>query len=140
MRTRSGPVAGVSSIYRDEQVSEHLWRYGRQLRDGIRAVAKRHGVQANIRMDGPAISLNYVTLDRNGQASMPFRTLLAQELIARGVMMPWIAVSLAHGAAELEKTLEAFDGALAVYAKALQDGVDKHLIGPAIKPVFRTHN
>ena len=91
-------------------------------------------------MEGPAVALNYVTHDASGQLSLPMRTLFAQEMLKHGVMMPWLAVSQAHGQAELNLTLQAFDGALAVYARALNEGVEAHLHGPAIKPVFRTHN
>lgn len=61
-------------------------------------------------------------------------------MLRRGVMMPWIAFSQAHGEAELALTAEALDGAFQVYARALEDGPERHLIGPAVKPVFRTHN
>jgi len=54
--------------------------------------------------------------------------------------MPWIAVSLAHGNAELEMTLTAADKALEIYRKALAEGIDKYLQGPAVKPVFRKYN
>jgi glutamate-1-semialdehyde 2,1-aminomutase len=37
-------------------------------------------------------------------------------------------------------TREAADAALAVYRKALDEGVASWLQGPAIKPVFRTTN
>jgi glutamate-1-semialdehyde 2,1-aminomutase len=66
--------------------------------------------------------------------------LLSQELIKRGVMMPWIAVSQSHGDTELRFTLDAIDGALKVYAQALDSGVENFLHGPAIRPVFRSHN
>lgn len=91
-------------------------------------------------MDGPAISLNYLTKDKAGAMSLEFRTLFSQEMINRGVLMPWIAVSLAHGDTELDMTMEAARGALEVYARALEDGVDKYLAGDAIKPVFRKYN
>lgn len=68
------------------------------------------------------------------------RTLLAQEMLRRGVMMPWIAFSQAHGPNELALTIEALDGAMAVYARALTDGTDCLLEGPAVRPVFRSHN
>jgi glutamate-1-semialdehyde 2,1-aminomutase len=84
--------------------------------------------------------LNYVTRDGNGAPSMALRTLFAQEMLARGVMMPWIAISKAHGPTELALTEEALDGALAVYRRALDEGVESFLVGPTIKPVFRTHN
>ncbi|MNG41300.1 glutamate-1-semialdehyde 2,1-aminomutase [compost metagenome] len=61
-------------------------------------------------------------------------------MLKRGVMMPWLAISQAHGDKELALTLDAFDGALEVYARALDAGVETQLNGPAIKPVFRTHN
>jgi glutamate-1-semialdehyde 2,1-aminomutase len=34
----------------------------------------------------------------------------------------------------------ALDGALGVYAQALDSGVENFLQGPAIRPVFRSHN
>jgi glutamate-1-semialdehyde 2,1-aminomutase len=54
--------------------------------------------------------------------------------------MPWIAQSFAHGDSELDCTLVAARKALAVYAQALQQGVEHFLEGPAIRPVFRQFN
>jgi len=127
-------------VYRDEDVTGHLWDYGHKLKAGLQQVAERHGLQQHFRLDGPDIALSYLALDTNGQASLGLRTLYAQEMIKRGVMMPWIAISQSHGDAELQLTLDAADGALGVLKVALADGVDKHLVGPAIKPVFRSHN
>ena len=100
----------------------------------------KHGLSEHVYTEGPAICLNYITRDRDGSASLPFRTLFAQELLRRGVMMPWIAVSQAHGDAELDLTLEALDGALSVYVRALRGKIEDFLQGPPIRPVFRTHN
>jgi len=91
-------------------------------------------------VDGPPISMNYSTRDANGEVSMEFRTLFAQEMARNGVLMSWIAVSLSHSDTELQLTLEAARKSLQVYAKALHDGVDKYLEGPAVKPVFRKYN
>ncbi len=138
--TGLGAFLETVRIYRDEDVISHLWNYGKSLRDGFASVANRHGLSALVHTDGPAISLNYLTRDREGRASLPLRTLLAQELLKRGVMMPWIAISQAHGPTELAQTLDALDGALSVYSQALDGGVENFLQGPAIRPVFRTHN
>lgn len=138
--TGLGAFIETVRIYREEDVVGHLWAYGKRLADGIAGVAAAHGLAEHVQMDGPPIALNYITRDRDGEASLPLRTLLSQELLRRGVMMPWIAVSQAHGDAELQRTLDAFDGALAVYAQALDSGVERLLHGPAIRPVFRTHN
>jgi glutamate-1-semialdehyde 2,1-aminomutase len=61
-------------------------------------------------------------------------------MIKRGVLMPWIAISQSHGDAELALTLEATDGALGVLKQALDGKVEDFLEGPAIRPVFRSHN
>ncbi len=135
-----GAFVETMKIYQEQDVCRHLWKYGTGLRDGLAGVARELGVQNHFALDGEAIGLNYVTRDRDGKPSLPLRTLFSQEMVKRGVLMPWIAVSLAHGDAELELTMAAARGALAVFAKALEDGVEKHLEGPVIKPVFRKFN
>ncbi|WP_291832339.1 glutamate-1-semialdehyde 2,1-aminomutase [Brevundimonas sp.] len=135
-----GAFVEATRINAAEDVPAHLWAYGAKLKAGLAEVAGRHGLQDHVFMEGPAVSLNYVTRDASGAPSLPMRTLFAQEMLKRGVMMPWLAISQAHGATELALTLEAFDGALGVYKQALDAGVETQLNGPAIKPVFRTHN
>ena len=144
--THGGEMSGLGAfietvnVYRQRDVCRSLWQYGKQLRDGLTKVARRHGVEEQFKVDGPAISLNYVTRDAAGEVSSAFRTLFSQEMIRNGVLMPWIAVSLAHGNVELEMTLTAADKALEIYRKALADGIDKYLQGPTVKPVFRKYN
>lgn len=144
--THGGEMSGLGAfietvnVYRARGVCEHLWHYGKLLKDGLTEVARRHGVQDHFKIDGPAISLNYQTRDAVGEVSPAFRTLFSQEMIRNGVLMPWIAVSLAHDNEELNLTLNAADKALSVYKKALSDGVDKHLTGAVVKPVFRKYN
>jgi glutamate-1-semialdehyde 2,1-aminomutase len=127
-------------IYREARVVERLWDYGRRLRDGIAAAASRHGLESHFSTEGPPISLTYVTRDADGNLSPPFRTLFAQEMLRHGVMMPWIAVSAAHGEDELAATFNALEEALLVYRRALDEGVERYLIGPAVRPVFRSRN
>jgi glutamate-1-semialdehyde 2,1-aminomutase len=135
-----GAFVEATRINAAEDVPGHIWTYGAKLKAGLAEVAGRHGLQDHVFMEGPAVALNYVTRDASGAPSLPMRTLFAQEMLKRGVMMPWLAISQAHGDAELATTLDAFDGALAVYRQALDAGVETQLNGPAIKPVFRTHN
>lgn len=135
-----GAFVEATRINAADDVPGHLWAYGARLKAGLAEVAGRHDLQDHVFMEGPAIALNYVTRDADGAPSLPMRTLFAQEMLKRGVMMPWLAISKAHGDAELALTMDAFDGALGVYRQALENGVDSRLNGPAIKPVFRTHN
>lgn len=135
-----GAFVEATRINADDDVPGHIWAYGAKLKAGLAEVAGRHGLQDHVFMEGPAVALNYVTRDASGAPSLPMRTLFSQEMLKRGVMMPWLAISQAHGDAELATTLDAFDGALGVYKQALDAGVETQLNGPAIKPVFRTHN
>lgn len=144
--THGGEMCGLGAfietmaIYQEKDVCRHLWDYGARLRDGFNAIARECGVADHFRMDGPAICLNYLTMDATGTVSTKFRTLFSQEMIKGGVIIPWIAVSLAHGEDELTITLTAARNALKVYASALTDGVESYLVGPEIKPVFRKYN
>ena len=138
--TGLGAFIETARIYREEDVTGHLWAYGTKLKDGLNGVARARGVSRNFVVEGPAVALNYVVTETDGKPSMPLRTLFAQEMIRHGVLMPWIAVSQSHGATELDRTLEAADKALAVVARAVESGTDGLLLGPAIKPVFRSHN
>jgi glutamate-1-semialdehyde 2,1-aminomutase len=127
-------------VYQEQAVVQHLWDFGAKLMTGLEDAARDAGVAHAFQLQGNAISMNYLTFDAQGQASLPLRTLFSQEMIRHGVLMPWIAPSFAHGDAELQRTLEAARKALAVYAQALEQGVERFLQGPAIKPVFRRFN
>lgn len=138
----SGLGAFIQTVeeYRHRRVIEHLWTFGQQLMDGMNEAARSAGIEKFFRVEGYPCSPAYVTLGADGQPSLPMRTLFNQELIKLGVLMPWIALSYAHGPRELEMTLEAVSVALRVYARALEDGVDRYLEGRPIKPVFRRTN
>jgi len=128
------------AVYRESEVIGHLWRYGARLMDEGRAIARDLGIDKCFTLEGYAVSPNYVLRDREGNVSLPLRTLFAQEMIKRGVLMPWIALSLAHGETELQMTLDAMRGSLEVCRRALDDGWEQYLQGAPIKPVFRRFN
>jgi glutamate-1-semialdehyde 2,1-aminomutase len=127
-------------VYRERDIVGHLWAYGKRLSAGLADVARRHGLASHFTVDGPPISLAYGVFGQDGKPSLGLRTLFAQEMIRRGVLMPWIAVCGAHGDAELQITLDAADGALAVLRRALDGRLEDFLIGPAVRPVFRARN
>lgn len=135
-----GAFVKTVEFYKENNVVDHLWSYGEKLITGMNNIAKELGIQAYFEATGVPCSPNYATKDMTGNTSLPFRTLFSQELIKNGVLMPWIALSYAHQDKELDFTLNAVKNALQIYAKALEEGVNKYLIGPAIKPVFRTFN
>ncbi len=128
------------AIYERDTVTAQLWEFGRRLIDGLNQVAKEAGVHDHFRAHGFACSPYYTTKDAAGAVSLPFRTLWSQEMVRGGVLMPWVALSLAHGDTELDLTLSAARQAAKVYAAALEDGIERHLVGPSVKPVFRKTN
>ncbi len=123
-------------IYQSEPVIEHLYRQGERLTTGIRQVVARRGLGDHITLAGRPVNLLYGTLDSDKEPSQQFRTLFLQETIRRGVLMPSLVVSYSHSNEDIDQTIEAIDGALEVYARALEDGVDKFLVGPPSRHVF----
>jgi glutamate-1-semialdehyde 2,1-aminomutase len=121
-------------------VIDHLWSYGAELIAMFNRVAAEHGIERHLKAAGPAPNPYYMTTDASGKPWMELRTLFSQEMIRRGVLMPWMAFSYRHGEDELRQTHEALQHAAAVCAKAIAEGVDQYLEGPAIKPVFRRFN
>jgi len=130
----------VIRLYRELGIVEFLWKQGERLQAGIRDCIKRHGIAGHFEVLGRPCNLIYQTRDARGQPSQPFRTLFLQELIREGIIAPSFVVSFSHSDAEIDRTIEAVDHALAVYARALQDGVQNHLLGRPVKPVNRKYN
>jgi len=101
---------------------------------------QRHGIDAFVYPVGRPCCLTYATLDRDGNPSQSFRSLLLQETIRRGILMPSLVVSYTHQDADIDYTLEAIDSALEVYARALQDGAERYLVGRPSQTVYRRFN
>ena len=127
-------------IYREQNVVEFLWKQGERLRTGINQAVARHAIADQFELVGRPCNLVYRTKDRAGQPSQALRTLFLQELIRGGILAPSFVVSFSHSDADIDRTVDAVDRALDVYARALEDGVQKYLVGRAVKPVNRRFN
>lgn len=135
-----GAFVATVKFMQQHNVVEHLWDYGQKLTAMMQRQAEAHGIGHSFKVGGIACSPYYLTLDNTGANSLGLRTLFSQEMIRNGVLMPWIALSYRHGGEELVATERAIDQAFKVYRLALEEGVEKYLNGPAIKPVFRKYN
>lgn len=127
-------------MFRDEPVVEHLWAIGASLMAGLNATAAELGLSEFFSISGYPCSPSITCRDREGRISLPFRTLFLQEMIRGGVIIPYIAPSYSHTAADVESTIATACEVLEVYGEALESGVEKFLVGPAVKPVFRPFN
>ena len=131
---------GTMEVYETTDVCAHIWRYGASLQGEWRATTERHGIADHLTLEGPAASLAMVARDAQGEPSGHFKALVAQEMVKEGVLMPWVAQSVAHGDEELALTVTALDRACRAYAQALAGRIEDHLVGPPLKPVFRSRN
>jgi glutamate-1-semialdehyde 2,1-aminomutase len=130
----------VIDIYRSEDVIGTLYRQGERLACGVRQVVKALGIDNKFTLAGRPCALLYGTRDGEGKPSQEFRTLFLQELIKRGVLAPSFIVSYSHSDGDIDRTIEAVAGALEIYRRALDEGVERYLVGPAVKPVYRRFN
>lgn len=127
---------GTMAVYRAEPVIEHLHRQGERLSRGVKQAAARHGLERHVELSGRACNLLFGTKGPDGKPSQSFRTLFLQETIKRGVIMPSLVVSYSHSDEDVDRTIDAVDGALSVYVRALEEGVEKYLLGPPSRTVF----
>ena len=130
----------VMRIYERESVIEILWRQGERLARGINKSIQEHKLNGYVNIMGRPCSLVYSTLDIDHKPSQPLRTVLIQETIKRGILAPSLVVSYSHTDSDIDKTIDVFHDALGIYRKALDEGVDKYLVGRPIKPVWRKYN
>ena len=127
-------------IYRTEPVIATLWERGERLAKGIRAAARDQRVEEFVPILGRPCCLVYGSRDAEQKPSQPMRTVLIQELMKRGILASSLVVNYSHTEADIDRTVEAFHGALGVYRKALEEGVEKYLEGRPVKPVSRKFN
>lgn len=130
----------VVRIYKDHDVTGHMTHIGQRLMDGLNEASRDNGVGSYFEAYGFACNPAYVCRDRDGAVSLPLKTVFMQEMIKAGILIPYMVPAFAHTDADVDRTVEAARKALKVCARALEDGWERHLDGPPVKPVFRAFN
>ena len=130
----------VMKIYREKPIVKTLWQQGERLQTGVNNAISDLRLDGFIELIGRPCNLVYATRDQDQQPSQPFRTLFLQETIRRGLLAPSLVVSYSHTDQDIDMTVSVFREAFEVYRKALDEGVEKHLMGRPVKPVFRQFN
>ncbi|KPV61089.1 glutamate-1-semialdehyde 2,1-aminomutase [Paenibacillus sp. A3] len=126
--------------FREKDVIDHIERTGKELMAGWRQVTAIHGLERYLQIGGYPNSPVIICKDEQENSSFAFRTIFLQEMIREGVLIPYVSISYSHGGSEVAKTLEALDQTCKAYKKALEQGAQSVLVGPAVKPVFRKFN
>ena len=135
-----GAFIRTMQFLQEEPVIKHLWSYGEKLCDLMRSIAKKHGLEKQFVVSGPAVNPYYLTLDSSGKVSFELRTLFLQEMVKKNVLMAALTFCYRHDKKQLSETEEALEHTFTVMRKALDDGVDKYVKGAIVKPVFRKYN
>ncbi|MEM7294226.1 MAG: glutamate-1-semialdehyde 2,1-aminomutase, partial [Pseudomonadota bacterium] len=127
-------------VYQNEPVIETLQKQGARLRDGVLQVVGAHNMSDYIDIVGKPECLVFGTRDADKKPSQFFRALFMQELIKRGVLGPSFIISYSHSDEDVDKTIDAVDGALTHYARGLEEGVEHYLTGHPTQIVYRKFN
>jgi glutamate-1-semialdehyde 2,1-aminomutase len=125
----------------ERDVSAHVWRIGGRLQDGVNAAARSLGIESVVACTGYPCSPAIAFSGSDAAQSAGLRTLFLQEMVARGVLIPYIAPSFSHTDADIDETIAAAQQALTAVVDVL-DGqpLGDRLVGPAARPVFRKYN
>jgi glutamate-1-semialdehyde aminotransferase len=136
-------AAGLATIdeIQKHNVIAHNHSIGAAFIAKNRAVIAKHGLEQYVGV----MAANWMPVltfkDSTGAVSNGMRTLVMQEMIARGVLFQGaLTPCFSHTEADMDFFAEAFDESLTPYKQALDGGADgwKHyLVGDAAKPVFR---
>jgi len=127
-------------FYCQHDVVGCLAQQGERLAGALRQVIAAHQLDGYFGVLGRPCNLIYYTCDASRERSQAFRTLFMQEMIKRGVLAPSFVVSYSHSHEDIDRTVEAAACALAVYRRALDDGIEHYLVGRPVQPVMRPYN
>lgn len=129
-------LATVETFAATDIIAEN-YRYGKLLREEATSIIAERGISRVLEFWGYDCFLSMKFRDANGKESRALKTLFFQELIQQGVLFRGIFYpTLSHREAEVDATLQAFSHATETYRRALEDGVEHYLTGPAIEPVL----
>lgn len=131
-------IATINEI-KTKGVIEHLWKMGRNLKEGFNTLAVKHGLNTYTECIGFPPRTVITFKDRNGQESLELKTLFQQEAIKRGVLFSGAQnICYSHTDTDIERTLEVYDESLGILAGAIKGGeVRSYLEGEIVQPVFR---
>ncbi len=135
-----GAFVETVQVYKDLNVTDHIWKMGKKLVNGLKDIAREYSLQDYFYIQGAECSPNFVVCDKDKQPSFEYRTVFCQEMLKSGILMPYIAIAYEHTDKEIDVTLEAARKAMKTYSDALNGDVNQFIEGNIIKPVFRKYN
>lgn len=137
----TGLAAMITTIeeFKQHNMIESNWVRGEVLKQNLEKMIAKYGLGAYLQLLGYPCLFVLLCRDATGEPSDAFRTLMMQEMIARGVLFQGLFYpTWSHQQYEIDHIIMAFDESCAIYRKAIDLGTaDSLLIGRPAKPVFR---
>lgn len=137
----TGLAAMIATIgeFRKHDMIASNWERGATLKARLEQTVERHGLGRHLQWLGYPCLFLLNCLNGAGAPDHAFRTLMMQEMIARGVLFQgMLYTTWSHRETELDQIVAAFDASCAVYRRAVDAGSTAGLlVGPPAKPVFR---
>jgi glutamate-1-semialdehyde aminotransferase len=134
-------AGAVLQTYQTQPVLDRHQRLVRAVAEGMRAAVQSAKLDGIIEVHASTWRVVTVYRDAEGHVSLPFRTLMLQEMIGRGVLFQGVFLPCySHTEEDVRAIVSAFEQSCAVYRDALSQGVAHHLVGEPTRPVFRKFN
>ena len=142
--TFGGDMIGIAAslavleILASEPVLETASAIGQKLLDGVRELIRDAGLEAQVRIDGYPLR-NVMAFQGDGHDGLLLKSIFQQEAIAGGILAAgYHAPSLAHTAADVEKTLDVYLRVFGAIRRGLDNGALSGVLrGRIVQPVFR---
>lgn len=132
---RIGLTAALATIkkMKANNVQEHLVNCGKQIQEGWKKYAEKHGL--NVHVSG-ILPLSHITFSDD---PLVLKTLFTQEMLRRGILAKdSYYASYAHKQEHIDYYFEAIDEVFAIMAKAQKEGNAKDLLlGPVCMTGFQ---
>jgi glutamate-1-semialdehyde aminotransferase len=133
-------AAALATIeeFQKHNVVHHNHAIGKEVIESGKKLLSKYGLTDFITILESDWLPAFIFKDKGGEVSAGMRTLMMQEMIIRGVLFQGAFVPcFSHTNDDVNFFSQAFDESLQTYAKGLEEGFEKYLIGEPAKPVFR---
>lgn len=133
-------MATINEI-KEKNIIRHFYHVGEKLQAGFRKIAKEEKAEQLVDVIGYGCKPGFVLKNLHGEVCMKSRTFFLQEMVSRGVLMPYVVPSYAHSDADLDFCLNAAQESIRSLKIELEnETIDKSLSGYSVRPVFRKFN
>jgi len=105
--------------FEEKNVVDHIWQLGERLRDETNVLTEKYEIPVRCVGYPPRINLSF--MEKFDQPTIELKTLFLQEITKRGIFIGWTMLpSYSHSNEDVDRTLEAFEDALAICQEALR--------------------